>query len=538
VSKSAHAQTEPTAAVLVVGAGPVGAVLALELARHGIGSVLIDRSTLASPHPKMDYLNGRSMELLRRLTLVEEIRDRGVGPEYPFTFIWSRDFAEPPIAIWHYASVCELQERIASVNDGTVPAEAHQRLQGSLLEEVLRRRVETDALVDFRPGWALQELAQDPDCVRVTLRHAATGIENELQARYLVGCDGAGSVVRRLLGIPVNVLGPPTQHRDVYFRSADPVLRKHGRAFLTVAAGGLTLVSRDEQDTWTGTVHLADKQAFAEDPVALMRRNLGSHFRVDKVLSVVEWQGSLGVADSYRSGRVFLAGDSAHHFYPTGGHGANTGIADAVDLGWKLAGVVAGWGGPALLDSYQSERRPVALFNREMCANLLEVWLRFPRLVSGGASRQQLAGFLQQETYQMDNLGIHFGYRYEGSPVICRDEGEPPVWEWWRITPTTWPGGRAPSVRLADGTVLFDRFGTGFTLVDLSGAEAGKGVLDAAAQRGVPITHLSIEDPQVRSVWERNLVLVRPDQHVAWRGSAPPASPSAWNTVLDRVTGT
>ncbi|MGH9208004.1 MAG: FAD-dependent monooxygenase, partial [Acidimicrobiales bacterium] len=182
MSESARSTSEPTAAVLVVGAGPVGAVLTLELARHGVASVLIDRSTSASPHPKMDYINGRSMELLRRLALVQEIRDRGVAPEHPFTFIWSRDFAEPPIAFWHYASVRELQERISSVNDGTVPAEAHQRLQGSLLEDVLRRRVEANPLVDFRPGWALRELEQDPDCVRITLRHAATGIESEVWA--------------------------------------------------------------------------------------------------------------------------------------------------------------------------------------------------------------------------------------------------------------------------------------------------------------------------------------------------------------------
>lgn len=525
------------AGVLVAGAGPVGAVLALELARHGVASVLIDRSVAASPHPKMDYLNGRSMELLRRLGVVDEIRDRGVAPEYPFTFLWSRNFTEPPIATWHYASVRELAERIGTVNDGTVPTEAHQRLQGSVLEEVLRSRVAAHPLVDFRPGWELRALDQDQDGVHAELVHTGTGTgaEDRLRASYLVGCDGAGSTVRRAAGIEVERLGPPTRHRDVYFRSTDPVLRRHGRAFLTIAAGGLTLVSRDERDTWTGTVHLADDSARAEDPLARMRRNLGADFRVDEVLSVVEWEGSLGVASAYRDGRVLLAGDSAHHFYPTGGHGANTGIADAVDLGWKLAAGLRGWAGPALLDSYQPERRPVALFNREMCANLLEVWLRFPRLVASGASRQQIAGFLAQETYQLDNLGIHFGYRYGGSPVVCHEDGEPPPWEWGRITPTTWPGGRAPSLRLAGGTALFDRFGTGFTLVDLSGTEAGKGILDAARRRGVPITHLPVDDPAVRSAWEHDLVLVRPDQHVAWRGAVPPDP--GWDPVLDRVTG-
>ncbi len=520
--------------VLVVGAGPVGAVLALELACHGVASVLVDRSLTTSPHPKMDYLNGRSMELLHRLHLDAEIRARGVAPEHPFTFIWSRDFAEPPIAVWHYASVRELSERIASVDDGTVPAQAHQRLQGSLLEKVLRERVAAEPLVSFRPGWALRELEQAPDGVRAVLVQTGTGVQDELRADYLVGCDGAGSLVRRQIGVGVSRLGPPTQHRDVYFRSTDPVLRRHGRAFLTVAAGGLTLVSRDEQDTWTGTVPLADEQSRAEDPVGLMRRNLGADFRVDEVLSVVEWEGSLGVSDAYRSGRVFLAGDAAHQLYPTGGHGANTGIGDAVDLGWKLAGAVAGWGGPALLESYQAERRPVALFNREMCANLLEVWLRFPRLVGGGASRQQLAGFLAHETYQMDNLGIHVGYRYAGSPVICHEDGEAPPWEWGRIVPTTWPGGRVPSVRLADAGAVFDRLGTGFTLVDMSGTQAGKGVLDAARRRGVPIMHLPLDDPAVRSVWQHDLVLVRPDQHVAWRGVVAPAS---WDPALERITG-
>ncbi|MQA79840.1 MAG: 2-polyprenyl-6-methoxyphenol hydroxylase [Streptosporangiales bacterium] len=538
MSESARAGRDGTAPdgattpVLIVGAGPVGAVLALELARHGVTSVLVDRALTASPHPKMDYINGRSMELLRRLAVTDEIRRRGVPPEHPFTFIWSRDFAEPPIATWHYSSVTELRDRIDAVNDGTMPAEPHQRLQGSLLEEILRARVEAHPLIDFRPGCAVTDLEEDASNVRVSLVESQTGAERRVRASYVIGCDGAGSTVRTLLDVGVGLLAPPTHHRDVYFRSSDPVLRRHGRAFLTIAAGGLTLVSRDERDTWTGTVHLADEAARAEDPVAQMRRNLGADFTVDDVLSIVEWEGSLGVADTYGRGRVFLAGDSVHHFYPTGGHGANTGIADAVDLGWKLAARLRGWGADALLASYQIERRPVALFNREMCANLLEVWLRFPRLVAAAASREQIAGFLAHETYQLDNLGIHFGYRYDTSPVVWH-EADPSAWDWGRIVPTTWPGGRAPSVRLADGSPLFDRLGAGFTLVDSSGAGAGKGVVDTARHRAMPVTYLPL-DVAVREVWERELVLVRPDHHVAWRGSEPPDD---WNTVLAKVSG-
>ena len=520
--------------VLVVGAGPVGAVLALELARHGVRSLLVDRSTTASRHPKMDYVNGRSMELLRRLDLTEEIRARGVEPQHPFTFIWSRDFDEPPIAVWHYASVQELRERIAARNDGTVPVEAHQRLQGSLLEDILRRRLRRHPLVDFREGWSFTGLEQDARGVTVWLERTGGDERATVRARYVVGCDGASSAVRGSVGIGTQQLGPTTRHRDVYFRSTDPVLRRHGRAFLTIAAGGLTLVSRDEKDTWTGTVHLADDEVARIDPVELMRRNLGVDFRVDEVLNIAEWEGRLGVSDRYREGSVLIAGDAAHQFYPTGGHGANTGIGDAVDLGWKLAALATGWGGERLLDSYQIERRPVALLNREMCGNLLEVWLRFPRLVANGASREHIAEFLAHETYQMDNLGIHFGYRYDGSPIVCPEDGAAPSWRWGGIPVTTWPGGRAPAFRLDDGTPLFDRFGTGFTLVDLSGEHAGKDMVAEANSRGIPTAYLPVDEPAIRGGWEKALVLVRPDQHVAWRGDEPPQD---WGAVLDRVTG-
>lgn len=524
----------PSNQVLIVGAGPVGAVLALELAHHGVASTLIDRSETASRHPKMDYLNGRSMELLQRLEVTEEIRARGVPPHYAFNFIWSRDFREPPIALWNYGSVAEMSARIAAVNDGSVPAQPHQRLQGSLLEQILRDRIRSCKWIEFLEGWAFTDLDERDDGVSACIVETASGAEREIRGRFLVGCDGASSSVRQRIGVSVDELAMPTRHRDVYFRSSDPVLRRHGRAFLTIAAGGLTLVSRDEADTWTGTIQLGDAIVHARDPVELMRANLGVSFGVDEVLSIAEWEGHLGVSRHYRAGQVFLAGDSAHHYYPTGGHGANTGIGDAVDLGWKLAACLNGWAGPRLLDSYEAERRPVALFNREMCASLLEVWLRFPRLVANGASRNHLAGFLGKQTYQMENLGVHFDYRYGTSPVICHENGTEPAWEWAGINRVTWPGGRMPSVRLRDHSQLFDRLGSGFTLLDLSGGTRGGDLAATAAARGIPMTYLPMEDENAVSVLGRSLILVRPDQHVAWRGDDGPPAPGA---VLDHVSG-
>lgn len=534
MSPSERSSANPPAAVLIVGAGPVGCVLALELARHDVPSIVLERSTTPSRFPKMDYINGRSMELLRRLGVAEEIRERGVDPGLPSNFVWTRGLDEPPIAVWEYASPAELMKRAAEVNDGSAPLEAYQRMQGSLLEEILRRRVQEHPLVDLREGWSCTGLRQDEDGAEVDVLQAATGTRATIRAAYVAACDGAGSTVRRSLDVPVDTLGPETLHCSVYFTSRDPALRRYGRAFVTNAAGGVNLVSRDEEDTWTASFVIPEGTAPPADPMAAIRERLRADLAVDEVRNVSQWRGALAVARAYRKGAVFFAGDSAHHFYPVGGHGANTGIADAVDLGWKLAAAVRGWGGPALLDSYEAERRPVALFTREMCGNLLEVYQRFRRLVGLGTTRRQLEGFLAEETYQLDNVGIHFGYRYAASPVVCHEDGGEPDWRWDRITPSTWPGLRAPSVRLADGGRLFDRLGPGFTLVDLSGRGDGARLAEEAARRSVPLTHLRIDDADVRACWERALVLVRPDQHVAWRGDRVPEDPGA---LLDRVCG-
>jgi len=521
--------------VLVVGAGPVGSTLALELARHGVRSAVVDRSPTASRHPKMDFVNGRSMELLRRLGLAEEVRSLGVPADHPFTFLWAQDFDRSlPLSTWTYPSVDQLRAQIAGTNDGSQPREPYQRVLGSLLEDLGRRRLRRCELVDLHEGWAFGSLAQDASGVLAEVTNVGTGRRRRIRARYVVGCDGANSTVRRAAGIAVDESGPDAWHCDAYFRSTDPTLLRHGPFFLANAAAGLTLVSRDGMHTWTGTFPCPVNRPFDGDPVPEIRRRLGFELRVDQVIDVGHWQGRLAVAHRYRAGSVFVAGDAAHQFFPTGGHGANTGIGDAVDLGWKLAAGLNGWGGPQLLTSYDIERRRVALFNREMCANLLEVWRRFPTMAAEGASRAQLAGYLDRERYQIDNVGIHFGYRYTGSPVVCAEDGEEPAWEWQRIVPTTWPGARLPSVRLADGGEIYDLLGPELTLIDASGSNSGKGLVDEAARLRVPMVRLAVEDDDVRAVLERNLVLVRPDQHVAWRGDESPVDCAA---VLDRVCG-
>jgi hypothetical protein len=331
--------------------------------------------------------------------------------------------------------------------------------------------------------------------------------------------------------------GPRTRFRSIYFRTTDEILRRHGRSFVTIEASGVTIVSRDEAQTWTASIRLPEgdtSTADEADVVTLLHQRLGAQIRIDELLSVADWEGALATAQQYRYGSVFLAGDAAHQFYPTGGLGANTGLADAVDLGWKLAAVLSGWGGESLLDSYGAERRPIALFNREMCANLLEVWRRYAQLAADNIPNEVIAGFLSHQVYQSRNSGVHYDYRYAGSPIVCADDEQPPAWVWERITPSTRPGSRLPAVRLSDGSWLYDQLGPGFTLVDTSGTDAGERLLKEAESAGMPIKLLASTDEALRKVIQHNLVLVRPDQHVAWRGSAVPADV---RSIVDRVRG-
>jgi 2-polyprenyl-6-methoxyphenol hydroxylase-like FAD-dependent oxidoreductase len=520
--------------VLVVGAGPVGAVLALELAHHKVPCIVVERGTAPSTHPKMDYLNGRSMELLRRLGLADQIRNEGIDADRTSDFLWTRGLDEEPVLRWHHPSTGQLRRRYAATNDGSAPVEPYQRLQGSRLESLLRAALREHPLIELREGCTLVDLVVEPDNVVASVVDASTGDRHLIEADYVAACDGARSAVRRCLGIAMKDTAPRTQHCSVYFRSTDPVLRRHGPAFVTIAGRGITLVSRDEDNTWTASAPLPPDEMLTIDPIEVVRERLGGSVRIDEVLSIAQWEGTLSVAERYRQDRVFLVGDAAHQFYPVGGHGANTGIADAVDIGWKLAASVSGWGGPLLLASYEQERRPVALFNLEMCEELLGVWMRFRRLTQVGASREQLAGVLRQQTFHVESLGVHFGQRYTASPVICHEPGRPPTWQWGQITPTTWPGGRVPAVRLSTGGELFDMFGVGFTLVDTSNSGTGERLAKEARARRIPLTYLPVDDAGVRACWERDLVLVRPDHHVAWRGDEPPTD---WDAVLDRVTG-
>lgn len=528
-----------SAPVLVVGAGPVGMVAALSLARHGVSCVVVERQSETTRHPKLDYVNARSMELFRPLGLTADVRAARVGPEHSADIIWSTGLAGVPITVWRLPSVAEQRRRIAQHNDGTQPVEPGQRISQITFEPVLRAYCRREPRIDLRLGWHLDRLTPDDDGVTSQLVEVGSGRRLAVRSRYVIGCDGASSRVRTGLGIGLDGFGVPELPNAfmVHFTSRDrDTLHRHG-PFWHYFAGRYVIIAQDEVDTWTVHVNGTDPAEFdppPADPAAFVRETMGVDLRIDRVLLASRWRPSFGLADRYRAGRVLLAGDSAHQMFPTGGYGMNSGIADAVDAAWKVAALVHGFGGEELLDSYEAERRPVGKRNLHTSQRHLGVHIRVGELLRQGAPLDTVGSFIDAERGENEYLGVELGYRYDESGIVCPDAGAAPGWSPWTYTPTTWPGGRPPSLRLDDGRMAFDRFGPWFTLVDFAADGRADGLLEAAAAQGLPVRHTVVTDPAARELWERDLVLVRPDQHVAWRGNAAPANPAA---VVRRVRG-
>jgi hypothetical protein len=276
-----------------------------------------------------------------------------------------------------------------------------------------------------------------------------------------------------------------------------------------------------------------------------LRHALGENIPFE-LLDVRPWTGHCVVAEKYQVGRVFLAGDAAHLNWPTGGFGMNTGVGDAVDIGWKLAAMLQDWGGAQLLDSYTLERKPIAMINvseaAEMRANYDNQTPFSPKIGEaddeGRLLRDKARAAIMRtraKEFQHDSAGIELGYRYEGSPICVSDGTPPPALDHGLYVPSTWPGVRAPHVWLKDGRSTLDLFGKGFTLLNLSGKATDTNAITRAANLiGLPLEVIALDEPQVRETYERNLVLVRPDGHVAWRGDAIPANAAE---IIDKVRG-
>ncbi len=559
--------------VLIAGGGPVGLVLGLELEHRGIDAILVERNPTTTRHPKMDVTNGRSMEHFRRLGVADEIRAHAVPSDHPMTVVWCTRAGEWELARFDYPSIDWGRDIIRYVDDGSLPLEPDMRISQVILEPVLKEILEKRGThVKLRFGWGLESFEQGESGVTSVIRSTETGATETIRSQYLAGCDGAGSVTRQGLGIGLHDLSvrdllrqsggvwkalggvakgllrgerpPDGRMYMIHFRSQDRAFfERFGTVWHIQSPVGGTIISQNDVDTWT--IHCPMTAGMDEDridPKAHLFELLGAEVECEIVVANA-WRPRLSLADSYGSGRVWLAGDSAHQVVPTGGYGMNTGVGDAVDLGWKLTAMLEGWGGPSLLPSYEVERRHVGRRNREASARHSAVRMQIGRAYTprvhedsprGEAARRELGRTIETlGNLENEALGIEIGYRYDDSPVLCHETGEAPPYTMDRFVPSTWPGVRAPSLFLADGSAILDRLGRGFTLLRFADVDASA-LEEAAAERRVPLEVVDVRDERARRLYERDLVLVRPDQHVAWRGDDAPADARA---VIDRVRG-
>jgi 2-polyprenyl-6-methoxyphenol hydroxylase-like FAD-dependent oxidoreductase len=528
--------------VLIVGGGPVGLALAGDLGWRGVRCMLIEQTDGSIYQPRMDLVGVRTMEFCRRWGLVGAVE----GSPYP------RDYAQDNIYLTSLTGYELGRERFPGIGQSPPPPQSPQRRERcpqNMFDPILREFAASQKSVTLRYRTRLLSFTQDSEAVTAAVENADTGAREQISARTIVGCDGARSLVRDTLGI--GMLGNPvlTYTTNVIFRCPDLLsLHDKGKAYRHILIGPegtwATIVAINGRDQWRFSIIGGSEQReyTTEEIAAAIRRAVGRDFEFE-ILSVLPWIRRELVADHYREGRGFIAGDAAHAMSPTGGFGMNTGIGDAVDLSWKLAATIEGWGGDGLLDSYTAERQPVGARNVTEASGNLRRMLSVgthPDInddTPQGAATRAKVGREFTETMRREwfTLGIHLGYRYEGSPICWPDGSPAPVDEARSYMATARPGHRAPHAWLTDGRSTLDLFGRDFTLLGF-GAQAGEAapLLDAARARRVPMEFVALAEPQVAALYERRFVLARPDGHVAWRDDRMPQDPLR---LIDVVRG-
>jgi 2-polyprenyl-6-methoxyphenol hydroxylase-like FAD-dependent oxidoreductase len=490
------------------------------------------------------------MEHYRRLGLAGAIRAAGLPPEHSTDVVYLTRLNGYELKRLRMPTGAEKIAEVAAHSvTSQVPEPLHRSNQVHVEKVVFEHLLRTEA-VTCRLGTEFLGFEETADGVTVRVRPAEGGPEETISCRYLVGCDGGRSLVRRQLGITYEGEEQETGfssglHPSKYLRIpnlAKSVIREPAWQYWLVRPGKIaSLITFDpSEDEFRMSVYAGN--ADDDDALrAIVDDFVGEHVDIE-ILDSQGWVNGLAlVADQYTSGRVLICGDAAHLATPIGGFGMNTGIDDAANLAWKLAATIQGWAGPHLLDSYEAERRPAGERNTQAAIALGRPLQGIPLsedleedTPAGQKAREDAARVLETQRRSYSSLGVQLGVRYGGSPIIWPDGTPAPEDVYDRYVPTAWPGARAPHLWLSRTQSLFDVLGPGFTLLRMGGhAPSAAPLVGAAQRRGIPLAVVDIELPEARDLYESDLALIRPDQHVAWRGDELPDV----GELLTRVTG-
>jgi 2-polyprenyl-6-methoxyphenol hydroxylase-like FAD-dependent oxidoreductase len=549
------AAAEIATPILIVGGGPVGMVLAMNLDALGVRSLILNSDPRPRWHPKGSTHNSRTMEHYRRLGIAAPIRRLGLPGDYPTDVGFFTRFTG-----WELARLTMPSERVKMIVARNAPMtdqvpEPIFRCNQMYMEGYLYEHLRTLGSVDVRFGWQCVDWTDRGDRVVAAIEELSSGRRVEITCQYLVGCDGGQSMTRRKLGIHYSGEGPG--YSDAYLDG--PMVGTHLRApdfYARVTTKRCWQYRAINREVYTNAVALdgvADfafntrlKSADEKPDDARIVRAFQASVGVDLDVQVIghsTWvAGRALVAEKYGVGRVLLAGDATHLFTPTGGFGMNTGVDDVANLGWKLAAVIQGWGGEGLLESYEIERRPIGFRNTKAGRDLGVAVTQVPIGATieedsdaGAAARRETSDYLGDFRPEFDSLGVQLGARYDGSPIVLSDGTKPPTDDLETYVSSACPGGRAPHFWMPDRSSVFDHFGRGFTLLSFREADdETQALTKAAAKRRVPLKLIALTMPAARELYGRDLAIIRPDQHVGWRGNRLPEDCDA---LVARLTG-
>ena len=542
--------------VIIAGGGPCGLMLANELGRRGIGAILVDAKPGTAFSPQANATQARTMEHYRRLGFADEVRSLGLPPDFPTDIAYFTRFAKYELARFSLPSAREAKTMVASLSGSWSAAELPHRVSQKFVEQVLRKHAEALPGISVNYGWRMIDFRDTGPGVEVDVERVDGGERQTLSADYLVAADGPRSLVRnrfefrwtgetgvvrdffggRMYAIYVNA---PDFYRVVPHAPAwmNVTFNRERRAFMATVDGKGQFAFHTQL-----RAHEDETRVTLDDARAMFRQGVGAELPVE-VLSCDTWTaGHALVAEHFQRGRVFLGGDAVHLFTPAGGLGYNTAIEDAVNIGWKLAAVLKGWASPHLLDSYEAERKPLAVRNTGYAKRFAESLGNYepvPEIEEAGeageAARAVAGKYLEAHGRSEFNIpGVTFGGRYDGSPAIVSDGTSPPPDAANQYVPSACPGGRPPHLWFPDGTSLYDRFGFEFTLLRLGpNPPDASAFIQAARRADMELKIVDVSSQEARDLYGADLALIRPDQIVGWRGN----DASQAEYVLARTTG-